>query len=66
MRLRRETDRRYWVTAVVAIWGHYTSGTLEENRVVYLHGDELASWLSSGTSRTTLPEERGRTLNSSS
>jgi hypothetical protein len=37
--------RQLWVTAVVVIWGDFALRRCEGDRVVYLHGAELASWL---------------------
>jgi hypothetical protein len=38
--------RRPWVQAVVVVWDEFPQGRHEENRVTYLAGSELASWLS--------------------
>jgi Nuclease-related domain len=46
-RLRRETGRRVWVTAIVVIWGHFPSGQIESENVAYIDGDQLANWLAS-------------------
>jgi len=37
--------RRPWVQAVVVIWGEFPQRRHEENRVTYVHGDELVGWL---------------------
>jgi hypothetical protein len=36
---------RGWVQAVVVIWGDFPQRHLEDGKLVFLHGDELASWL---------------------
>jgi hypothetical protein len=41
------TGRRYWVQPVVVVWAPFAMRQVESNRVVYLHGDELAGWLQS-------------------
>jgi hypothetical protein len=46
-RLRAETGRGAWVTAVAVIWGEFTPGRVEHENVVYIRGDELKDWLSS-------------------
>jgi hypothetical protein len=46
-RLRRETGRRVWVTAVVVVWGHFPAGRVEHENVVYIAGDQIATWLAS-------------------
>ncbi len=50
-RLREETGRRTFVTAVVVIWGHFQGGRLEHEKVVYIPGDELRNWLVSTQGR---------------
>lgn len=37
--------RRGWVQAVVVIWGEFPQRCVEDGKLVFLHGDELASWL---------------------
>lgn len=39
------TQLRPWVQAVVVIWGDFPIGQGEGDRVVYVAGDRLASWL---------------------
>ena len=38
-------SRRGWVQAVVVIWGEFPQRCVEDGKLVFLHGDELASWL---------------------
>jgi len=49
-----------WVQAVVVIWGEFPQRCHEEDRVTYLHGDELLGWLLAQPSR--LSEERTHRL----
>src|SRR5215213_1957981 len=44
-RLRAETGRGVWVTGVVVIWGLFDQGVVEHEKVTYIAGDRLASWL---------------------
>jgi hypothetical protein len=44
-RLRADTGRGAWVTAVAVIWGHFPTGEIEHENVVYIRGDGLAEWL---------------------
>lgn len=46
-RIRAETGRREWVTGVVVIWGHFPEGSATHDKVTYISGDRLASWLES-------------------
>jgi hypothetical protein len=46
-RIREETGRPAWVTAVVVIWGHFPEGFVQLDNVTYMGGDRLASWLES-------------------
>jgi hypothetical protein len=46
-RIRSETGRPAWVTAVVVIWGHFPEGLVELNNVTYIAGAKLSSWLES-------------------
>jgi hypothetical protein len=43
--LDRRCDTRPWVQAVVVVWGDFPQRRYEENRVIYMHGDELVEWL---------------------
>jgi Nuclease-related domain len=45
--LAAATGRRCWVQPVVVVWAPFAMRYVESNRVVYLHGDELAAWLQS-------------------
>jgi hypothetical protein len=36
---------RAWVQAVVVIWGNFPQRIVQADRIVYLHGDELTTWL---------------------
>jgi hypothetical protein len=49
-----------WVQAVVAIWGDFPVEPQEKDRVVYLNGSDLVSWLESKPAR--LNEERRTSL----
>jgi len=44
-RIRAETGRGAWVSAVVVIWGHFPPGLVEHENVTYIAGDRLAGWL---------------------
>ena len=44
-RLRDETGRGRWVTAVVVVWGHFPSEPVTHDSVTYVHGDRLKDWL---------------------
>jgi hypothetical protein len=44
-RLREETGRGAWVTAVAVIWGHFPADVVEHENVVYIRGDKLVEWL---------------------
>jgi hypothetical protein len=46
-RIRSETGRPTWVTAVVVIWGHFPESYVELNNVTYIAGARLTSWLES-------------------
>jgi hypothetical protein len=56
-RLRRETGRRAWVTAVVVIWGHFPAGRVKHENVVYIAGEQIAPWLASRPVPTRSPRE---------
>jgi hypothetical protein len=45
--LQAETGRRSWVQGVVVFWAEFPQRVVESNRIVYVHGDELRSWLAS-------------------
>ncbi|HEX5468572.1 MAG TPA: NERD domain-containing protein [Gaiellaceae bacterium] len=45
--LERETGVTTWVQAVVAIWGEFPQGHVEEQQVVYIEADRLRGWLES-------------------
>jgi hypothetical protein len=45
--LQADTGRRTWVQAVVVVWAPFPQRVVESNRIVYVRGDELASWLAS-------------------
>lgn len=36
---------RLWVAPVMVIWADFPQRVVDENRCVYVHGDELVSWL---------------------
>jgi hypothetical protein len=46
-RIRSETGRAAWVTAVVVIWGHFPEGFVQHDNVSYICGEELSGWLES-------------------
>lgn len=43
--LAREIGSAPWVQAVVAVWGDFPQGVLEEQKVVYLDAARLVDWL---------------------
>jgi hypothetical protein len=45
-RLLQSQRGRGWVQAVVVIWGEFPQRRLKQGRLVFVHGDEVASWLS--------------------
>lgn len=49
-RVRAATRLSQWVTPVMVMWGEFPQ-RLVEDRCVYLHGDELAGWLSAQPQR---------------
>lgn len=51
---------RPWVQSVVVVWGTLEHETREENRVVYLQGENLVGWLQTEPARLTA--ERCRAL----
>jgi hypothetical protein len=40
-----------WVTAVVVFWSPFESRVVEGDKIVFVHGDELAAWLRTRPSR---------------
>lgn len=51
------TTLRLWVQAVVVIWGTFEQQPTEQDKVVYLHGDALTTWLSGRHDRLS-PRDR--------
>jgi Nuclease-related domain len=49
--LGEATGRRPWVHAVVVIWAPFPQTAIECDRVAYVHGDELKTWLASRPER---------------
>jgi hypothetical protein len=45
--LQSETEPMPWVQAVVAIWGYFPQGIVEDPKVVYLDATRLVEWLRS-------------------
>ena len=45
--VRTDAGVRAWVQVIVVVWGDFPQRTVEEDRVRYLHGSELVSWLRS-------------------
>lgn len=45
--LEAHLGRREWVQPVIVVWGEFPQRLLERDRVVYVHGSELLSWLGS-------------------
>jgi len=44
--IERDTDQRgLWVNAVVVVWGTFDQRVVEGDRIFFVHGEELASWL---------------------
>jgi hypothetical protein len=58
--LGRRCGTKPWVQAVVVIWGEFPQRRHTENRVTYLHADELLGWLRAQPSR--LSEDSTRRL----
>ena len=50
-RLHRESGARAWVNAVAVIWGHFPQGLINCENVTYIHGDRIAQWLASQSTR---------------
>ena len=44
-RLLQSRRGRGWVQAVVVVWGEFPQRCLKDGQVVFVHGDELATWL---------------------
>ena len=44
---------RPWVQSVVVVWGKLVHETREEGRVIYVHGENLVSWLQTQPKRLT-------------
>jgi hypothetical protein len=53
--LQADTGLRTWVQGVVVMWAPFPQRVVERNRIVYVHGDELAGWLAS-RARTLTPK----------
>jgi hypothetical protein len=53
-RLYIDTGRRQWVSAVVVVWGEFSSGHVEHENVTYIRGDMLSEWMI----RQPVPRER--------
>jgi Nuclease-related domain len=47
LELKRERHLTSWVQAVVVIWGNFPQGVAEQERVVYVAGEQLVDWLES-------------------
>jgi hypothetical protein len=43
--IAQQSGVRTWVTAVVVIWSRFDARLVEGDRIVFLHGEELAGWL---------------------
>lgn len=43
--LERISGLTTWVQSVVVLWGEFEQGFVEQNGVIYVHGDQLAEWL---------------------
>jgi hypothetical protein len=43
--IEEATGVRTWVTAVVVFWSRFDPRVVEGDRVVFVHGDEVAGWL---------------------
>lgn len=44
-RIQDQRGRAPWVQSVVVIWGDFPQGHVEDNKVVYIRGDDLRNWL---------------------
>lgn len=47
-----------WVQAVVVVWGDFPAAVVESDNLVYLHGDELDSWLASQPPKLSPRDQR--------
>lgn len=47
-RIRASSRIRLWVTPVMVVWADFPQRVVDENRCVYVHGDELVAWLRGG------------------
>jgi len=50
IRLKRDIEQstgqqNLWVNAVVVVWSRFDQGVVEGDRITFVHGDDLASWL---------------------
>lgn len=54
--LARRNQRGLWVSAVVVFWADFPQQRVDGDRVTYVHGDALVSWLREQPQR--LPPER--------
>lgn len=60
--LRARLGARPWVQSVVVVWGTLTHETREEDRVVYVQGENLVPWLQAQP--TGLSRDRCESLSS--
>lgn len=60
--LKRELDAGGvhvgWVRAVIVFWGEFEQGVVEGDRVTFVHGDQLADWLSRQSAVRTFDAEK--------
>jgi hypothetical protein len=47
------TGRRPWVQAVVVVWGRFERRQVDGDRVIFIHGDDIADWLRRQPERLT-------------
>ena len=59
--LERDAGVSTWVQAVVAIWGEFSQGIVEEKQVVYLEAIRLREWLEGSGARLE-PNTQGRVV----
>lgn len=56
--LEMQTSLSLWVQALVVVWGEFAAEPTEQNRVVYVRGDELRAWLARRPNRLSLRDQR--------
>lgn len=60
--MKRAIEERVgWVHSAVVLWAEFPARVVEGDRVTFLHGEELATWLG-GSGRPTLEPEKVRAI----